>query len=64
MSCSLGDATAGLSCKAEKKAEFFFDTLLFCSKADVRSTNLTPEIIFFNEIVRVATSMNACELTE
>ena len=54
----------GLSCKAEQKAEFFFDTLLFCSKADVRSTNLTPEIIFFNEIVRVATSMNACELTE
>ena len=29
-------------------------TLLFCSKADFCSANLTSEVIFFNEIVRVA----------
>ena len=43
---------------------YFFHTLLFCSKADFRSANLTSEVIFFNEILRVATSTNACELTE
>ena len=47
-------------CKTEQKA----DTLFFCSKADFRSANLTSEVIFFNEILRVATSTNACELTE
>ena len=46
------------------KRKNFFDTLLFCSKGDFRSANLTSEVIFFNEIVRVATSTNACELTE
>ena len=38
--------------------------LLFCSKADFPSANLTSEVICFNEIVRVATySTNACELS-
>ena len=44
------------------KSRIFFHTLLFCSKADFR--DLTSEVIFFNEILRVATGMNACELTE
>ena len=47
----------------EQKAEFFH-TLLFCSKADFCSANLTSEGNFFNEIVRVASSANVCELTE
>ena len=38
----------------------FFHMLLFCSKADFRSVNLTSKVIFFNDIVRVATSTNAC----
>ena len=38
--------------------------LLFCSKADFGSANLTPEVIFFNGIVRVAASRHACESTE
>ena len=47
------------------KRQNFFHTLLFCSKADFCSANLTSEVIFsFNEIVRVAISTNACELTE
>ena len=46
------------------KRQNFFHTLLLCSKADFRSANLTFEVIFFNEFVRVATSKNACELTE
>ena len=46
------------------KRQNFFHTLLFCSKADLRSANLTSEVMFFNEILRVATSTNACELTE
>ena len=46
------------------KRQNFFDTLLFCSRADFRSANLTSEVIFFSEIVRVATSTKACELTE
>ena len=46
------------------KRKNFFHTLLFCSKADFRSVNLTSEVIFCNDIVRGATSMNACELTE
>ena len=54
--------TAGLYVVTEQKAEFFH-TLLFCSKADFRSANLTSEVIFFKEIVRVA-STKACELTE
>ena len=46
------------------KRQNFFHTLLFCSKANFRSANLTSEVIFFNEIVRVASSTNACKLTE
>ena len=46
------------------KRQNYFHTFLFCSKADFRSANLTSEVIFFNEIVEVATSKNACELTE
>jgi len=48
----------------EQKAEFFFHTLLFCSKADFRSVNLTSEVFFFYEKVRVVSSTNACELTD
>ena len=46
------------------KRKNFFHTLLFYSKTDFRSVNLTSEVIFFDDIVRLATSMNACELTE
>ena len=46
------------------KRQNFLHTLLFCSKPDFRSANLTSEVIFFNEIVRVASSRNACELTD
>ena len=42
------------------KRQNFFHMLLFCSKADFRSVNLTSKVIFFNDIVRVATSTNAC----
>ena len=45
------------------KMQDFFHKLLFCSKGDFRSANLTSEVIFF-EIVRVATSTNPYELTE
>ena len=49
----------------EQKAEFcFFHSLLFYSKADFSSANLTCEVIFFNKIVRVASSAKACELTK
>ena len=54
--------TAGLYVVTEQKEEFFH-TLLFCSKADFRSANLTSEVIFFKEIVRVV-STKTCELTE
>ena len=47
----------------EQKVEFYHP-LLFCGKADFRSANLTSEVIFFNEIVRVASITNACEWTE
>ena len=46
------------------KRKNFFHTLLFCSKGHFRSANLTSEVTFFNEILRVAISTNACELTE
>ena len=46
-------------CKTEQKAEFFFTRYCFVVKP-----TLTSEVIFFNAIVRVATSTNACELTE
>ena len=48
----------------EQKAEFFFLSLLFCSKADFRSANLICEVIFFNKIVWVASSTKACELAK
>ena len=54
--------TAGLYVVTEQKTDFFH-TLLLCSKADFRSANLTSEVIFFKEIVRVA-STKVCELTE
>ena len=54
----------GYHVRLNKRQNFFFHTLLFCSKADFRSANLTSEVIFFNEILRVAISTNACELTE
>ena len=46
------------------KMQDFFHKLLFCSKGDFRSANLTSEVIFFNEILRVATSTNAYEVNE
>ena len=57
----------GYLVRLNKRQSFFFFshvTALFCSKADFSSANLTSEVIFFNEILRVATSTNACELTE
>ena len=55
----------GYLIRLNKRQNFFFHTLLFCSKVDFRSANFTSEVIFFfNEIVRVAISTNACELTE
>ena len=47
-----------------QRQNFLFHTLLFCSKAHFLSANFTSEVISFNEILRVATSTNACELTE
>ena len=32
VACSLGDATAGLPCKTEQKAEFFFTPYCFVVK--------------------------------
>ena len=46
------------------KMQNFFHALLFCSKVNFCSANLTSKVNFFNEIVRVANSTNACELTE
>ena len=54
----------GYFVRLNKRQIFFFHTLLFCRKADFRSANLDSEVIIFNEILRVATSTNACELTE
>ena len=54
----------GYLVKLKKRQNFFSHVILFCSKADFRSANLSSEVIVFNEIVRVATSTNACELTE
>ena len=56
--------------ETEQTAEFFSTLYCFvsiCSKANFCSANLTSEgseVIFFNEIVRVASSTNACELNE
>ena len=36
------------------KRQNFFHTLLFCSKPNFRSANLTSKVMFFDEIVRVA----------
>ena len=47
-----------------KRQNFFFHTLLFCNKTDFRSANLASGQFFFNDILRVAISTNACELTE
>ena len=44
--------------------QIFFTCYCFVGKPDLRSANLTSEVIFFNEILRVATSTNDCELTE
>ena len=55
----------GYLVRLNKRQNFFFShMLLFCSEADFRSANLTSEVIFFKEILRVANSTNACELTE
>ena len=57
----MNEATAGLYVVSEKKAEFFFHTLLFCSKADFRTafSKLNLRGNFFNEIVRVVSSTKA-----
>ena len=54
----------GYFVRLNKRQNFFLHTLLFCSKAYFRSANLTSEVIFFNEILRVANSTNASELTD
>ena len=41
------------------KGRIFFRTLLFFCKPDFRSVNLTSEVIFFYEIVRVTSSAKA-----
>ena len=46
------------------KGRIFFHTMLFCSIADFCSANLTSTVIFFHDILRLATSTHACELTE
>ena len=53
----MNEATAGLYVVTEKKAEFFFHTLLFCSKAAFSKLNLRGN--FFDEIVRVVSSTKA-----
>ena len=53
----------GLPCNWTKGG-IFLQTSLFFSKADLCSANLTSEVIFFNETVRVASSTNASELNE
>ena len=57
----MNEATAGLYVVTEKKAEFFFHTLLFCSKADFRTafSKLNLRGNFFDEIVRVVSSTKA-----
>ena len=52
----------GYLVRLNKRQNFFFHTLLFCSKADFRSVNLTSKV--FDDIVREATSTNTCEITE
>ena len=42
------------------KGRIFFRTSLFFCKAHFRSVNLTSEVIFFYEIVRVTSSAKAC----
>ena len=46
----------------EQKPEFQFTLCCFVVKR-ISLANLTSEVIFFNEIVRVASSTNTCELT-
>ena len=41
------------------KGRSFFRTSLFFCKADLRSVNLTSEVIFFYEIARVTSSGKA-----
>ena len=55
---------AGLPCYWTKGRIFFFHTSLFLNKADFCSANLASEVIFFYEIVRVASSTNASDLNE
>ena len=50
----------GYLVRLNKRPNFF----LTRNRFDFRSANLTSEVIFFNEIVGVASSTNACELTE
>ena len=52
-----GEAMAWWYALTRQKAHYFFYTLLFCSKTDF-------EFFFFNEIVRVLSSMKECEETE
>ena len=41
------------------KGRIFFRTSLFFCKADFRSVNLTSEVIFFHQIMRVTSSAKA-----
>ena len=58
-----GRCNGGVTLSMNKRQNFFH-TSLFCSKSDYRSANLTSEVIFFKDIVRIGSSTNACELTE
>ena len=42
-----------------KMGRILFRTFSFCCKADFRSVNLTSEVIFFNEIVLIASCLKA-----
>ena len=53
----------GYLIRLKKGQNFSSHVIVLYTKADFHSTNLTSEVIFVNEIVRVATSTNACEVT-
>ena len=42
-----------------KKGRILFRTFSFCCKADFRSVNLISEVIFFNELVLIASCLKA-----
>ena len=59
--CLIGRCNGRVTLYLNKRHNFF-KPILFCNKTDFRSANLTSEVTFFNEILRAASSTNACEL--